>query len=156
MSFKDSNDDGIGDIQGVISKLDYLQDLGMDVVWICPTYASPLKDYGYDISDWQAICPTFGTMQDMEDLIEQVHKRSMRILMDLVVTHTSDQHAWFKESRSSKTNDKHDWYIWKDARKGNKIWNPVTFTHDEVTEPNNWCACFGGSAWTYVPERDQY
>ena len=156
MSFKDSNDDGIGDIQGVISKLDYLQDLGIDVVWICPTYASPLKDYGYDISDWQAICPTFGTMQDMEDLIEQVHKRSMRILMDLVVTHTSDQHAWFKESRSSKTNDKHDWYIWKDARKGNKIWNPVTFTHDEVTEPNNWCACFGGSAWTYVPERDQY
>ena len=96
MSFKDSNGDGIGDIQGVISKLDYLQDLGIDVIWISPIYASPLKDYGYDISDWQAVCPSFGTMQDMDDLIKEVRKRGMRILLDLVVTRGSDLDAWFK------------------------------------------------------------
>ena len=156
MSFADSNGDGIGDIRGIISKLPYLHDLDIDVIWVSPTYASPLADYGYDVSDWKDMCPKFGTLADMEALIAEVHKFGMRILLDLVVTHTSDQHAWFKQSRSSRDNEKSDWYIWKDGRKGNKIFNPVTNTYDEVVEPTNWRACFGGSAWTYVPERDQY
>lgn len=155
-SFKDSNGDGIGDIQGIISKLGYLKDLGIDAIWVSPTYSSPMVDYGYDISDWQGICPDFGTMQDMDELIERVHELEMKILLDLVITHSSDQHAWFKDSRSSKDNAKSDWYIWKDAREVKTKWNAITKTHDEIEEPTNWRSCFGGSAWTYVPERDQY
>jgi len=113
MSFSDSNGDGIGDIRGIISKLPYLHDLGIDVIWVSPTYASPLADHGYDVSDWKAMCPKFGTLADMEALIAEVHKLGMRILLDLVVTHTSDQHAWFKESRSSRSNAKSDWYMTK-------------------------------------------
>ena len=155
-SFKDSNADGIGDIQGIISKLAYLKDLGIDVVWVSPTYSSPMVDFGYDISNWQGVDPDFGEVEDMDELIEKVHMHDMKILLDLVVTHTSNQHDWFKESKSSKDNPKSDWYIWKDARKGHKIFNPITETYDEIEEPTNWRACFGGSAWTYVPERDQY
>ena len=155
-SFKDTSGDGGGDIKGIIEKLDYLKDLGIDVIWISPTYKSPMKDMGYDVADWQEMDPTFGTLQDMCDLIEAVHARGMKILLDLVITHTSNQHPWFIESSSSKDNPKSDWYIWKDPRPGNKIWNERTKTHDLVEEPTNWRACFGGSAWTYHEARNQY
>ncbi|KAK4494720.1 hypothetical protein PRZ48_014076 [Zasmidium cellare] len=150
MSFKDSNGDGIGDIQGIISKLDYLKDLGVDVIWLSPTYKSPMDDWGYDISDYQDIHEQFGTLDDMEQLINEIHKRGMKILLDLVITHTSDKHPWFIESRKSKDNDKADWYMWADKRPGNEI------NGELVEEPSNWRAAFGGSAWTYVKERDQY
>lgn len=112
MSFQDSNGDGIGDIQGIISRLDYLKDLGIDVIWLSPVYKSPMEDWGYDISDYEDINEQFGTLQDMENLINEIHKRGMRILMDLVITHTSDQHRWFKESAKSKTGEYADWYMW--------------------------------------------
>ena len=121
MSFKDSNGDGIGDIKGIISKLDYLKDLGIDCIWVSPAYKSPMKDWGYDISDYEDILDQFGTLQDMENLIEEVHARGMRILMDLVITHTSDKHQWFLESRKSKDNPKADWYMWGDKRPDHKI-----------------------------------
>ncbi|KAK3687134.1 hypothetical protein LTR37_019127 [Vermiconidia calcicola] len=156
MSFKDSNADGHGDIQGIISKLDYLKDLGADVVWVSPTYKSPMKDFGYDISDWSDINPAFGTMEDMLQLIEEVHKRGMRILLDLVITHTSDQHPWFLESRTSKVNPKADWYMWENGRPGHHIYNTRTGVDDKVEQPTNWRACFGGSAWYYGEERDQH
>ena len=156
MSFKDSNSDGIGDIPGVISKLDYLKQLGVDVLWISPTYKSPLKDFGYDVSDWQDVSPVFGTMADMDQLITEVHARGMKILLDLVITHTSNQHPWFLESRSSRQNPKRDWYIWKNSRKGHKIRNHLTQTEDLVEEPTNYRACFGGSAWYYGEERKQW
>ena len=140
----------------MISKLDYLKELGVDTVWMCPTYKSPMKDFGYDISDYKDVNPDFGTLADMTQLIEEVHKRGMRILLDLVITHTSDQHAWFLESRSSKDNPKQDWYIWKDARPGNVLPNTTDSESYEVEEPTNWKACFGGSAWEWSPERNQY
>ena len=110
-SFKDSNGDGIGDLRGIIHKLDYLKELGIDVVWLSPVYKSPNDDNGYDISDYQDIMDEFGTMADLHELLEQMHQRGMRLLMDLVVNHTSDEHPWFVESRSSKDNPKRDWYI---------------------------------------------
>ncbi|KAF2772755.1 glycoside hydrolase [Teratosphaeria nubilosa] len=146
MSFLDSNGDGYGDIPGIISKLDYLKDLGIDCIWISPTYDSPMEDWGYDISDYEKVHPRFGTLKDLEQLIQEVHKRDMRILLDLVVTHTSDQHPWFQESKKSRDNargknNKHDWFIWR----------------DELLEaPSNYKAAFGGSAWTKVESRDQY
>lgn len=146
MSYKDSNGDGVGDIPGIISTLDYLKDLGVDVVWLSPMYDSPQKDYGYDISDYKNIYAPFGTLADMEALIKECKARDMKLILDLVVNHTSDQHAWFKESKSSKTNDKADWYIWKDPK----------IVDGKKCPPNNWRAIFGGSAWEYVPERDQY
>ncbi|CZT24040.1 related to alpha-amylase [Ramularia collo-cygni] len=148
MSFKDSNGDGIGDIPGIISKLDYLKDLGIDVIWLSPTYKSPMNDWGYDISDYQDIEQRFGTLQDMEQLISEVHKKGMRILLDLVITHTSTQHKWFEQSVNK--GDTKDWYIWGDKRPGNKIGDEL------VEEPTNWRAAFGGSAWTWVPARGQY
>jgi glycosidase len=108
-SFKDSNDDGIGDLQGIISKLPYLKDLGTDVVWCSPCFSSPWVDNGYDISDYKDINPEFGTLQDMEELIRKTHELGMKLILDLVINHTSDQHEWFKESRSSKDNPKRDW-----------------------------------------------
>lgn len=146
MSYKDSNGDGVGDIQGVISALPYLQSLGIDIVWLSPMYASPQKDYGYDISNYEDIYPPFGTLADMEELIKQCHDRGMKLLLDLVVNHTSDQHKWFLESRKSKDNEYSDWYIWKDPKYVDGVRHP----------PNNWRAIFGGPAWEYVPERDQY
>ncbi len=145
LSFKDSNNDGKGDIRGVISKLDYLKDLGVDVIWLSPTYQSPMKDCGYDVSDYQAIHEWFGTLTDMENLIEETHNRGMKILLDLVVTHTSDQHRWFQKAKRSRTNDKADHYIFLDGRRDSR-----------VQEPTNWRAAFGGPTWTYVKERDQY
>ncbi|HAE0520999.1 TPA_asm: glucohydrolase, partial [Salmonella enterica subsp. enterica serovar Enteritidis str. P125109] len=132
-SFYDANNDGIGDIPGIIAKLDYLKDLGVDVLWICPMFKSPNDDNGYDISDYEDIMDEFGTMADFDLLMEEAHKRDIKVLLDLVVNHTSDEHPWFLESRSSKDNEKRDWYIWKDAINGG--------------EPNNWESIFGGSAW---------
>jgi alpha-glucosidase len=150
MSFKDSNGDGIGDISGIISKLDYLHDLGIDVIWLSPTYKSPMKDWGYDVSDYEEIHEQFGTLADMENLIREVHRRGMKSLLDLVITHTSDQHQWFKESCRSRDGDKADWYNWADRPPGHVIGEEL------VEEPTNWRAAFGGSAWTWVPEREQY
>lgn len=141
-SFKDSNGDGIGDLNGIISKLDYLKDLGIDVIWICPMYKSPNDDNGYDISDYQDIMDEFGTMADFDLLLEEVHKRDMKLIIDLVINHTSDEHPWFIESRSSLNNPKRDWYIWRDGKNGK--------------EPNNWESIFGGSAWKYDETTNQY
>ncbi len=141
-SFMDSNGDGIGDLRGVISKLDYLKDLGIDVIWLSPVYASPNEDNGYDISDYHAIMEEFGTMADFDALLKEVHQRGMKLIMDLVINHTSDEHAWFVESRSSKTSPKRDWYIWR---------KPV-----EGKEPNNWASIFGGSAWKYDEGTGEY
>ncbi len=141
-SFMDTNGDGIGDLQGIISKLDYIKDLGIDVIWICPMYKSPNDDNGYDISDYQAIMDEFGTMADFDQLLEEVHSRGMKLIIDLVINHTSDEHPWFVESRSSKDNAKRDWYIWRDG-KGEK-------------EPNNWESIFSGSAWEFDEETKQY
>ncbi|MED3624739.1 glycoside hydrolase family 13 protein [Neobacillus thermocopriae] len=141
-SFMDSNGDGIGDLKGIMSKLDYLKDLGIDVIWICPMYKSPNDDNGYDISDYQAIMDEFGTMEDFDELLKEVHKRGMKLILDLVINHTSDEHPWFIESRSSKDNPKRDWYIWRDGKNGR--------------EPNNWESIFSGSAWEYDELTDQY
>ncbi|PWU69805.1 glycoside hydrolase family 13 protein [Gracilibacillus dipsosauri] len=141
-SFMDSNEDGIGDLKGVTSKLDYLKDLGIDVIWICPMYKSPNDDNGYDISDYQDIMDEFGTMADFDELLEEVHKREMKLILDLVINHTSDEHPWFIESRSSKDSPKRDWYIWRDGKNGK--------------EPNNWESIFNGSAWKYDEKTDQY
>ncbi|CCX04230.1 Similar to Alpha-glucosidase; acc. no. Q9P6J3 [Pyronema omphalodes CBS 100304] len=146
-SFQDSNGDGIGDIPGIISRLDYLKSLGVDVLWLSPVYKSPLKDMGYDISDYLAIDPRYGTMEDIEKLISGCHQRGMKLLMDLVVNHTSEEHAWFMESRKDKINDKRDWYIWR---------NPKIGPNGERIPPNNWRAVFGGSAWDLDETTQQY
>lgn len=147
-SFNDSNGDGIGDINGVIEKLDYLKDLGIDLIWISPIYKSPNDDNGYDISDYKDILKEFGTMDDFDNLLREVHKRGMRLIMDLVINHTSDEHPWFIEAKSSKDSEKRDWYIW---RKGKKA------TDKELSlEPNNWASIFGGSAWEYDSKSDEY
>ncbi|NFA60313.1 alpha-glucosidase [Clostridium sporogenes] len=141
-SFKDSNNDGIGDINGIISKLDYLKDLGIDIIWVCPMYKSPNDDNGYDISDYKDIMDEFGTMEDFDNLLEKVHEKGMKLIIDLVINHTSDEHKWFIESKSSKDNPKRDFYIWQDGKNGE--------------EPNNWESIFKGSAWKYDKNTDQY
>lgn len=123
-SFADSDGDGVGDIRGIIGKLDHLQRLGVDVVWLSPVYASPQADAGYDISDYRAIDPLFGTLADIDELIADLHARGMRLVMDLVVNHTSDEHPWFVESRSSRENPKREWYWWRDARPGHDAASP--------------------------------
>ncbi|KAH8880857.1 alpha-glucosidase [Thozetella sp. PMI_491] len=146
-SFKDSNGDGIGDIPGVISKLDYLKDLGVDVMWLSPMFKSPQVDMGYDISDYEDVHAPFGNLADMDELIEGLHSRGMRLILDLVVNHTSDQHSWFQESRSSKTNPKRDWYIWRPPR-----YDAAGNRHP----PNNWRANFGGSIWEWDENTQEY
>ncbi|KAI1339674.1 glycoside hydrolase family 13 protein [Xylariaceae sp. FL0016] len=146
-SFKDANGDGFGDLRGITESLDYLKALGVDFIWISPIYESPNHDMGYDISDYEKISSKYGSMDDMEDLIQQAKARGFRILMDLVVNHTSQDHKWFQESRKSKTNPYSDWYIWRDPR-----YNDT----GERKPPSNWESVFGGSVWTYAPERDQY
>ena len=141
-SFKDSNGDGVGDIRGIIQKLDYLKELGVNVLWISPMLESPQDDNGYDISDYRRIYKEYGTMEDYEELLSEAHKRDIRILMDLVVNHTSDEHNWFVESRKSKDNPYRDYYIWKDPVNGK--------------EPNNWGGAFGGSAWEYDAQTQMY
>ena len=140
--FMDSNGDGIGDIKGITSKLDYLKELGIDVIWLSPVYQSPNDDNGYDISDYQAIMQEFGNMEDFDEMLAAAHERGIKIMMDLVVNHTSDEHRWFVESRKSKDNPYRDYYIWRDAKDGR--------------EPNNWGSCFGGSAWQYDETTDMY
>ncbi len=142
-SYQDSNHDGVGDLPGIISRLDYLKELGIKAVWISPIFPSPMADYGYDISDYTGIHQLFGTMQDFENLLAEVHKRDMKLLLDLVPNHTSDQHPWFLESRSSKDNPKRNWYIWKD---------PLP----DGSAPNNWLAMFGGTGWEWDEKTQQY
>jgi alpha-glucosidase len=141
-SFKDSNGDGIGDLNGITSELDYLQRLGIDAIWLTPCYPSPQVDFGYDISDYRAIAKEYGTMADFDRLVAEAKKRNIKIIMDLVMNHTSDKHAWFVESKSSKTNPKRDWYIWRDGKDGGP--------------PNNWSSVFGHSAWKLDPTTNQY
>ncbi|CAG8970958.1 hypothetical protein HYALB_00000939 [Hymenoscyphus albidus] len=146
-SFKDSNDDGLGDVPGIISKIDYLKELGIDIVWVSPMYDSPQHDMGYDISNYEAVYAPYGTVADMENLVEACHSRGMKLILDLVVNHTSDEHAWFKESRSSKNNPKRDWYIWK----------PAKYAADGTRmPPNNWRSFFSGSAWQWDETTSEY
>ncbi|GEP83631.1 alpha-D-1,4-glucosidase [Staphylococcus piscifermentans] len=142
-SFNDSNNDGIGDLRGLIEKLDYLKDLGIDVIWLSPMYASPNDDNGYDISDYHAIMKEFGTMEDFDELLEKVHDKGMKLILDLVVNHTSDEHPWFIESRSSLDNPKRDWYFWADPK-------------EDGSEPNNWESIFNGSTWEFDEKTGQY
>lgn len=142
-SFKDTNNDGIGDLKGIQEKLPYLKELGVDAIWIAPIYLSPQIDNGYDIADYYTIDPMFGTNEDMYELIEQAHDMGIKIIMDFVANHTSDQSEWFKESSRSKDNPYSDFYIWKDAK-------------EDGSEPNNWGSSFGGSAWTWNESRQQY
>lgn len=142
-SFMDSNGDGIGDLRGIVSRLDYLKYLGIDVIWLSPVYKSPNDDNGYDISDYQDIMDEFGTMEDFDELLAAAHERGIKIVMDLVVNHTSDEHQWFVESRKSKDNAYRDYYIWREGR-------------DAQTPPNNWGSCFGGSAWQYDETTGMY
>jgi alpha-glucosidase len=142
-SFMDSNGDGVGDLAGVISRLDYLRWLGVDAVWISPIYPSPMKDFGYDVADYTAIHPLFGTLADFDRLILEAHARDLKVILDFVPNHSSDQHPWFVESRSSRDNPKRDWYIWRDPGA-------------DGGPPNNWLSCFGGSAWEYDAPTEQY
>ena len=137
-SFADGNGDGIGDFKGITEKLDYLKDLGVDALWLSPHFPSPNWDCGYDISDYCDVAPEYGTLENFKTFLTESHKRSIRVILDLVLNHTSDEHPWFLESKSSRDNPKADWYVWMD------------------TPPNNWQSCFDGDAWTYAPERDQY
>jgi alpha-glucosidase len=142
-SFQDSKGDGVGDIRGIISRLNYLEQLGVDAIWITPMYPSPMVDFGYDVADYTAIDPLYGTMEDFDHLVSEAKKRNIRVIMDLVPNHTSDQHPWFEESRSSRNNPKRDWYIWRD---GKALDQP----------PNNWQSWFGHSAWTFDAATGQY
>jgi alpha-glucosidase len=142
-SFADSNDDGIGDLNGITSKLDYLQELGVGAIWITPCFPSPQVDFGYDVSDYEQIDPMYGTLQDFDRLVAEGKKRNIRVILDLVVNHTSDQHQWFQESKSSKSSPKRDWYIWRDGKPGGQ-------------PPNNWLALFGSPAWKLDPTTGQY
>ena len=142
-SFYDSNNDGIGDLPGIISKMPYIASLGVDAIWISPFFKSPMKDFGYDISDYRDVDPIFGTLEDFDKLIAVAHEHNIKIMVDQVLSHTSDQHQWFIESREDNLNDKADWYVWADAK-------------EDGTAPNNWLSIFGGSGWTWNPRRQQY
>ena len=142
-SFQDSNGDGIGDLEGIRNRLDYLQDLGIDAIWISPIYPSPMADFGYDVSNYTDVHPMFGTLDDLDRLIKDVHGRQMRLILDWVPNHTSDQHPWFLESRSSRDNPKRDWYVWQDAA-------------PDGGPPNNWVSVFGGSGWEWDALTGQY
>ena len=137
-SFADSNGDGIGDFKGITEKLDYLSELGIDALWLSPHFPSPNWDCGYDVSNYTDVAPEYGTLEDFKTFLREAHARNIRVILDLVLNHSSDEHPWFLESKSSRDNPKADWYVWVD------------------TPPNNWQSCFDGDAWTYVPERNQY
>jgi hypothetical protein len=146
-SFKDSNNDGIGDLEGVISKVDYLDNLGVECVWLSPILKSPQVDMGYDISDYKVIDPQYGNLDDVDRLTKELNSRGMKLIMDLVVNHTSDQHEWFKKSRSSKDSEYRDWYIWRKARYDE---------HGNRQPPNNWAAAFQGSVWEWDEATQEY
>ncbi|MCL1079111.1 alpha-glucosidase [Parashewanella spongiae] len=142
-SFKDSTGNGVGDLKGVIEKVPYIANLGVDAIWLSPFFTSPMKDFGYDVSDYKNVDPTFGTLQDFQQLITEAHKSGIKVIIDQVLSHTSEQHAWFEESKQCKSNAKADWYVWADPK-------------TDGTAPNNWLSFFGGSAWTYDTKRGQY
>lgn len=142
-SFRDSNGDGIGDLPGIVEGLDYIADLGVDGIWISPFFTSPMKDFGYDVADYCDVDPIFGTLQDFDAVLEKAHSRGLKVVIDQVYSHTSDEHAWFRESRASKANAKSDWYVWKDPKA-------------DGTPPTNWQSVFGGAAWTWDARRGQY
>ena len=142
-SFLDTNGDGVGDLPGIIQRLDYVASLGVEAIWVSPFFKSPMADFGYDIADYCAVDPIFGTLEDFDRLIAKAHALSLKVIIDQVPSHTSDQHAWFEESRQSRINPKADWYVWADAR-------------EDGTPPNNWLSIFGGVAWTWEPRRGQY
>jgi alpha-glucosidase len=142
-SFLDTNGDGIGDLRGIQSKLDYLQWLGIDIIWISPIFPSPMADFGYDISNYVGIDPVFGTLRDFDALLSDAHRRGLKVLLDYVPNHTSDQHPWFIESRSSRDNAKRGWYLWRDGK-------------PDGGPPNNWLATFGGGAWEWDEKTGQY
>lgn len=142
-SLLDTNGDGVGDLRGIITKLDYIASLNVDAIWISPFFKSPMADFGYDISDYREVDPLFGSMQDFDELIEKAHQCGIKVIIDQVLSHTSDQHAWFIESRENRTNPKADWYVWADPK-------------EDGTAPNNWLAIFGGCAWEWEPRRQQY
>ncbi len=142
-SFQDSNGDGIGDLPGITQRLPYVASLGVDAIWISPFFKSPMKDFGYDVSDYRDIDPIFGTLDDFDTLIAEAHRLGLKIMVDLVLSHSSDQHPWFKESRASRDNPRADWYVWADPK-------------EDGTPPNNWLSIFGGSAWQWDSTRQQY
>ena len=141
-SYADSNGDGIGDLPGMTSQLDYLADLGIDALWLSPFFSSPQHDCGYDVSDYTDVAPEYGTMADLRTFLDQAHARNIRVIFDLVLNHTSHEHPWFRESRSSLDNPKRDWYIWRDGQ--------------AEGPPNRWMSCFGGPAWEYDGTTGQY
>lgn len=148
-SFQDSNGDGIGDLPGIIKRLGYIRDIGADAIWLSPFYPSPQADFGYDVADYCAVDPQFGTIEDFKQLLTQAHEYGLKVMVDLVPNHTSDEHAWFKESRQSRTNPRHNWYVWQDA--------VTTDISGQPVPPNNWRdALSGDSAWEWVPERKQF
>ena len=142
-SFCDSNGDGIGDLNGITGKLDYVAELGVDAVWISPFFVSPMKDFGYDVADYRAVDPIFGTNADFDRLLDAAHQRGLKIMIDMVLAHCSDQHPWFIESRQNRDNPKSDWFYWLDPK-------------DDGTEPNNWLSFLGGRAWSWNVNRQQY
>ncbi len=142
-SYQDSNGDGIGDLQGIVQRLPYIASLGVDGIWISPFFTSPMKDFGYDVSNYCDVDPIFGTMDDFTTLVERAHQLGLKVMIDLVLSHTSDEHPWFTQSRSNRDNDKADWYVWADPK-------------PDGTPPNNWLSIFGGSAWQWEPRREQY
>ncbi|TIX41376.1 MAG: alpha-glucosidase, partial [Mesorhizobium sp.] len=142
-SYQDSNDDGIGDLKGIVRRLPYIASLGVDAIWISPFFKSPMKDFGYDVSDYCDVDPMFGTLADFDALVAEAHRLGLKVMIDEVLSHTADIHPWFKESRSSRSNPKADWYVWADAR-------------PDGTPPNNWLSIFGGSAWQWDTSRQQY
>ena len=146
-SFQDSDGDGVGDVRGIVQRLDYLHELGVDVIWLSPVYQSPFEDNGYDISDYRALDPVFGTLEDLDELLDGLHERGMKLIMDLVVNHTSDQHPWFQESRASKDSPKRDWYIWRP---------PVLDANGDHRPPTNWRSFFSGPTWEWDTQTQEY
>lgn len=142
-SFQDSNGDGVGDLLGIVGRIPYIASLGVDAIWISPFFTSPMKDFGYDVSDYCDVDPMFGTIADFDAVVETAHRFGIRVMIDLVLSHTSDQHPWFKESRGDRTNPRADWYVWADPK-------------PDGTPPNNWLSIFGGSGWRWSPRREQY
>jgi alpha-glucosidase len=150
-SFQDTDGDGVGDLKGITARLDYLKGLGVDAVWVSPIYPSPMADFGYDVSDYTGVDPLFGTMEDFDAMLAGAHARGLRVILDFVPNHTSDQHPWFVESRSSRTNAKRDWYLWRDAAPAGDDWKPAA-----ERLPNNWMSHFGGPAWTWDEGTQQF
>ncbi|MBP6692498.1 MAG: alpha-glucosidase, partial [Xanthomonadales bacterium] len=142
-SFQDTDANGVGDLPGIIERLDYVAGLGVDAIWVSPFFKSPMADFGYDIADYRDVDPLFGTLADFDRLVAKAHALGLKVVIDQVLSHTSIEHAWFKESRENRDNPKADWYVWADAR-------------DDGTPPNNWLSIFGGVAWQWEPRRRQY